>query len=391
MSKEKLLHHSRARRQNRKRLDSSMKRSSEHLVHAAWVLLLVALPLFGAWAGGLPVSRFLEFPPLTRHVQHPGFSLPLFLGLLIVTCAAVLPFVLRCILVSGRPSGPRPDAQRFPAWGWAGVVFLAASWILAWTRFPWFAAFQRFTFTPLWFGYVIVVNALSKRRTGHCMLTDRPWYTFRLFVVSAAFWWFFEYLNRFVQNWYYVEIGQLTPLEYLVFATLPFSTVLPAVLGTYEFLDSFPRLTSGLTGFLPLRLSRPRLAGILTLIAFCLGLACLSLLPEYLFPMLWVSPLFIIIGLRAATGRQTILSRLSNGDWRELCLLALSALVCGFFWEMWNFQSLARWEYSVPFVHAFKVFEMPILGYAGYLPFGLECAVVAKAFGGGGEEECVGA
>ncbi len=56
---------------------------------------------------------------------------------------------------------------------------------------------------------------------------------------------------------------------------------------------------------------------------------------------------------------------------------ALAALICGFFWEMWNYNSLAHWEYSLPFVHRFEVFEMPVLGYAGYLLFGLECVAVA--------------
>jgi hypothetical protein len=43
---------------------------------------------------------------------------------------------------------------------------------------------------------------------------------------------------------------------------------------------------------------------------------------------------------------------------------------------MWNFYSLAKWKYSIPFVHRFEIFEMPVLGYFGYLPFGLECAVI---------------
>jgi hypothetical protein len=49
---------------------------------------------------------------------------------------------------------------------------------------------------------------------------------------------------------------------------------------------------------------------------------------------------------------------------------------------MWNFYSLAKWKYSIPFVERFHLFEMPILGYAGYLPFGLECAQVAETFTG---------
>jgi hypothetical protein len=34
--------------------------------------------------------------------------------------------------------------------------------------------------------------------------------------------------------------------------------------------------------------------------------------------------------------------------------------------------------YHVPFVQRFHIFEMPLLGYAGYLPFGLECLAVAE-------------
>jgi hypothetical protein len=44
---------------------------------------------------------------------------------------------------------------------------------------------------------------------------------------------------------------------------------------------------------------------------------------------------------------------------------------------MWNTGSLARWEYSIPYVDRFRLFEMPALGYAGYLPFGIECAAIA--------------
>ena len=58
---------------------------------------------------------------------------------------------------------------------------------------------------------------------------------------------------------------------------------------------------------------------------------------------------------------------------------ASAALVCGFFWEMWNYWSEARWQYDIPYVGQFHVFEMPLLGYAGYLPFGLMCATVCLA------------
>lgn len=57
---------------------------------------------------------------------------------------------------------------------------------------------------------------------------------------------------------------------------------------------------------------------------------------------------------------------------------ALAALVCGFLWELWNYGSLAKWHYSIPFVQRFPLFEMPLLGYSGYLPFGIECALIMQ-------------
>ena len=77
-------------------------------------------------------------------------------------------------------------------------------------------------------------------------------------------------------------------------------------------------------------------------------------------------------------GEQHVFSDLVKGNWRLVISAALAALFCGWFWEMWNYFSLARWEYAVPFVHRFQIFEMPILGYAGYFPFGLECVVIGN-------------
>ena len=33
----------------------------------------------------------------------------------------------------------------------------------------------------------------------------------------------------------------------------------------------------------------------------------------------------------------------------------------------------AYWQYSLPYVDVLHVFEMPLLGYFGYLPFGGYC------------------
>ncbi len=356
-----------------------MKSAAKALNLCLVVALLLGLPLLGILATGQPIARYLEFPPTTRYVEHAPFSWVASVLLTALILMVVLPFDIRVWLSRrrhGALEGQRPR-RPFPWWGWAGVVLSALAWILAWSRFSWFARFQLFTFSPLWFGYILVVNALTWCRSGRCMLRDRPRYLLRLFIWSAAFWWFFEYLNRFVQNWFYQGIGTLSPSQYFVFATLPFSTVLPAVLGTYEWLATFPSAGCGLDDFISVRISRPRLLAAATLALSALGLAAIGIRPDLLFPLLWVSPLLIIVSLQALRGRPTLLSPITRGRWRRLYLLGAAALICGLFWEMWNFGSCARWIYTIPYVNRFRLFEMPVLGYAGYLPFGLECAVIA--------------
>ena len=121
--------------------------------------------------------------------------------------------------------------------------------------------------------------------------------------------------------------------------------------------------------------------GWLLLLIAAPSLGAISIYPNFLFSMLWVAPFLIITGIQLLCSETTLFSDLQNGDWRMVWLPALAALFCGFFWELWNVNSLAHWEYSVPFVQRFHIFEMPILGYAGYLPFGLECMVVSLMFG----------
>lgn len=342
-------------------------------------VLLLGLPLVGVALKGYPVEQYLEFPPLTQYVEHAGFSWPLFVAGAVVLVAVLLPFVLYDL--RNRPYAIEEESPRraFPWWGWFGLAAGGGFWVLAWTRFTWFAPVQGHTFSPLWFAYILVVNAWTFRRTGKCMLRDRPQYLLMLFVCSAAFWWFFEYLNRFVQNWHYVGTGTMSRMEYFIYATLPFSTVLPAVLGTYELLASWPRAGASLNHYIPIMIRRPRRWAAVGLLVAGAGLIGIGILPDLLFPLLWLSPLFIITCIQTLTGGETLFSELHYGRWRRIYLLAISALVCGVFWEMWNHWSLAQWEYTVPYVGGVKVFKMPILGFAGYLPFGLECAVIADS------------
>jgi hypothetical protein len=343
-------------------------------------IMLLGMPMLGVFLAGIPISRFIEFPPKTPYVQHAAFSWIAFALCTAFILACVIPLMIRGVRVTSKTVPVLPQPRPFPGWGWLGILTGVISWVLAWSRFSWFAALQPHTFSPLWFSFIVVINALCYRRSGTSLMTERPGYFLLLFPTSAVFWWFFEYLNRFAQNWYYIG-PEISPHEYFWYATLPFSTVLPAVLSTRQWLLASPWIRDRFADLKPFASVKSRwvAAALLTLAAA--GLAAIGVWPNYFFPLLWISPLLIIISLQALMNEQTLIDQISSGNWSIAVASVLAALICGLLWEMWNFFSLAKWEYSIPYVHRFLVFEMPILGYAGYLPFGLECAVVGSVLG----------
>ena len=341
--------------------------------------ILVGPPLLGVFLAGHPVDRYLEFPPQTRYVRHAPFSWIAFVcyGLLIL--AAVLPLALRAARIRIRPETNPAPRRPFPGWGWGCLATGLLFWVLAWNRFGWFKALQPHTFTPLWLSFILVVNALSVKRKGSCLVTDRREYFWLLFPLSAVFWWFFEYLNRFVQNWQYAGVSY-GPGEYLLYATLSFSTVLPAVMSVREVLLTCPRLQQGFKTYIPINVFRSRKTAGFLLVLGGAGLGLTGIWPNHLFSLLWLAPLMVLVSLLAPAGKSPLLTELETGDWRSIVSSALAALICGWFWEMWNFYSLAKWQYNIPHVDRFRICEMPLLGYAGYLPFGLQCTVISELF-----------
>lgn len=326
-------------------------------------------PLAGLALAGEPLAPYLDFPPRTQAVEHAPFSWIAF-----VVCA-IPAFVAATLYAVGLyRAKPReaPSAQRFPWWGWTGLGLAAIGWTLAWSDLaP--PEWRRETFTPLWLGYVVTMNALAHRRTGHSPLTHRTGWLLALFPVSAVFWWLFEYLNQYVGNWYYSGVADSGDWDYFLQGTLPFSTVLPAVVSTRAWLASYPRLDA--LALPPLRGHAALAWGALLLGS--LALAGIGVWPEALFATLWLAPLLVLAGLQKLVVGESLFEPLARGDWRPVLSPALAALACGLLWELWNWGSAARWHYSVPYVQRFHVFEMPLLGYAGYLPFGVECALAA--------------
>lgn len=341
------------------------------------LLSLVLPPLLAVVVTGNDPLSYLNFPFLTHPAAHTPFSFLFWWSMAVFVFVVALPFIIHALRYQMKEDSTRAN-YAFPRWGWAAVVLLIPFWILAWTRFTWFAPMQIYTFTPLWLCYIVIVNALTTTRKGHCLLTKQPLNLVGLALLSSGFWWYYEYLNGFIRNWYYMGLEGLTSAEYVFHATIAYATVLPAVISTVEFLNTLPRVSQPFREFFPCQIPGSKTGAVLVWIGGVVLLGLSVVYPEQLFMCVWIAPLFIIVGARCALNQATVFALLAHRDWRPVVLPAIAALICGLFWELWNFYSLAHWEYNIPYVDAFHVFEMPIFGYAGYLPFGLVCLAIVE-------------
>ena len=254
----------------------------------------------------------------------------------------------------------------FPRHGWLGIALVAIFWVLNWTlnglRTQW-------VFFPLWLGYCLTIDALVFWRTGTSLLT-RSWRKYiGLFIISAPVWWIFEALNLHTQNWSYDGAEFFTPLQYGLLTTLSFTTVIPAVFGSAEFFASFDfvkRLKPG-----PVIATDRRTTSAFFVLGWIM-LALMLIWPKIFFPFIWLSLYFILEPVNVWLENRSLADWTQHGDWRPVISLWLGVLLTAFFWEMWNYYSYPKWVYHVPWGNWLHIFEMPALGYGGYLPFALE-------------------
>jgi hypothetical protein len=281
------------------------------------------------------------------------------------------PFFLRVWFTLGRALRA-PVLGQFPLYALIGLLLNVASWISSWERIgP-----SGYTFFPLWLGFILFLDGLNLARRGTSPATrSLPRFVF-LFVLSIPCWWLFEFLNIPIQNWRYILDHNYSGLEYNIVTSIDFSTVLPAVMEMAELLASFALLRPRLA---PLdrgpRMSKPTAIVLMLFGAVCLILPWLF--PHYAFALIWLGPIFLLDPINNLARTKSAWRHLRAGDVRFFVVLPLAALLCGFCWEAWNFYALPKWRYDVPLVSGLPhLFEMPILGYTGYLPFGVELFVL---------------
>jgi hypothetical protein len=224
-------------------------------------------------------------------------------------------------------------------------------------------------FFPLWLGYILTVDGLVALRKGTSLATRSLSRFVGLFLLSVPVWWLFEVLNWRLANWHYLGRDQFSDLSHFLIASVNFSTVIPAVFATSELVSSFAfvrRLPDGPKLKPTVRWAVASLLTGAVMLAVTLGW------PRIFFPLTWLSIYFLIAPVNYLKGYRSLWRQTAKGNWRPAVALALGVLICGFFWEMWNYYAFPKWIYEVHPFEFLYIFEMPLLGYGGYVPFALE-------------------
>jgi len=230
--------------------------------------------------------------------------------------------------------------------------------------------FARWYFPIIWFGYIFIIDAINYKISKKSLLMTDKKHFFIMLILSTFFWITFEIINQYISNWQYNTVDVFkSNIEKGLFALLSFSTVLPAIFETYFLIQN-----TNLFNHRKLK-HKHNITKRFLHIMYLIGIICLIspiIFPKFTFPLVWASFFFLLDPINYLHKKPSIISHLKDRNLKIPLSLMLAGLITGFFWEFWNYYAIPKWFYNIPYVSFFKIFEMPILGYLGYLPFALE-------------------
>jgi hypothetical protein len=254
---------------------------------------------------------------------------------------------------------------------WYGYLGLL---LVAFAQVNFFAKIEPFAtwYIPVvWYGYILFVDSLVYKVKGRSLISSYPREFLFMVVISLPFWSIFELYNIFTLSWHYVNY------VWYVHAA-DFTTIMPAVLETFSLYTAlaigkdFDRGAKGMRR--KAAANGPGRSLTLMLVAFGAVAAMLPILmPVIGFPFIWLGPFLFLDPLNRLAGRPSVLESVSRKGAGIMIRLFLAGITMGFFWEFWNYQAIPQWIYTFSFaVIGIKIFEMPLFGYLGYLPFALD-------------------
>lgn len=228
----------------------------------------------------------------------------------------------------------------------------------------------------VWLGYILLIDSIVYGLKKDSLLTRHTKKVPPAFMISIIFWIIFEIYNRYLRfhdigGWTYSKnIGLLG----IIAGIIAFSTILPAILETAELIRSlhlFDRIKGPKMKFL---IKKDFLRSSIVLGGLFLIFPFFNLSQIWTWTMIWTGFFFLLDSINYLNGQPSIFGQIRNGKWLIPLSLVFAGLVCGFLWEFWNWWAVYRWQYNLPNIPlaSVKIFEMPILGYLGYIPFALE-------------------
>jgi len=264
--------------------------------------------------------------------------------------------------------------RRLGFMGWLGLGIILGAEILLASRTPAVMLY----FTPIvWTGYLLLVHALVRSldipsstnlRNPQDVQPDLKW----LALWSVPLWLIFEAYNLRLQNWTYVGLP-ISPLAAGIGYIWAFSTIWPAIFLTADLLRALGLFSSPAA-------PRRRWKRSTLMVIFLGGLAYLLvpvLVPvragSYLFGFVWIGFALLLDPLNYLWEGRSLLGEWEAGERSTLVRFLAAGWVCGILWEFWNYWAGAKWLYVFPIMQNWKIFEMPMLGYVGFLPFAVEC------------------
>ena len=254
-------------------------------------------------------------------------------------------------------------------YGWIGLLLLLVSgYCLVRKIEPFVTWFYCFA----WWSYILLADNLLLKLRGQSLLVHRRKELWGMLPLSIFIWLLFEAYNLVIQNWAYETPASLWQ-RWSGYA-VSFATVLPGIFITADLVERlFGRSTkppaSGSENLQAGARTRIRLASLVP--GLILTIAPL-VWPRYLFPAVWLGPIFLLNPFLGKMG----VAGLFSGSRRRLWSLMLGGLLCGVLWEFWNYWAGSKWIYTIPYFGQWKVFEMPVLGFLGFPPFALECWIL---------------
>ncbi|MFB0565270.1 MAG: hypothetical protein ACETWK_06265 [Candidatus Aminicenantaceae bacterium] len=246
-----------------------------------------------------------------------------------------------------------------------GLLVLITSEILLIKNIPfmktWFFCFA-------WWSFITIVDSLNFRKRGHSPLSDSPkGFLFTAFI-SVFVWLIFELFNLRLKNWTYHELPHSFWKRWLGFF-ISFASVIPAIQELALFFESFLKKVRKFIPF-QVKVTNRLLSGFIVLGVFSILLP-LSW-PKIFFPLVWICFILVLEPINYWLENETFLRELEGKRWTKILSWLLAGCTAGIFWELWNFCAESHWQYSLPFLNFWKVFQMPVIGYTGFLPFALE-------------------